>query len=278
MLEAVKQTSIKIYLSIGTPIRYNLPFQVMEYFSHSQDDSQIGFELVFSEDSIEVLLLKSSPTHMSQFLPQKVKNELKDFFAKHDKQCNLQKARNYALGRWAGFELIERALGLNFLTESKIINSVNANSLGKPFIFHSDSITPYCISIAHSHYSALSGFSKHKQIGVDLELQEPRSDSFLDLLLTPYEKLFVENNEARRDELLNAFWVGKEAVSKAVGRGLQIPLMHFEIELELEGLYKNKLKCRLSDPLGGGSQFWFRLFQKEIRGGQYTIGVAGLQE
>ncbi len=249
----------------------------MDILPTSQDGSRLGFELLFKDERQSVLFLNSSRGHLQKNLCSKVKKELSVFFAKHDKFCNLQKARNYSLGRWVGYELLKDLFGYEFCRASRIVNSDQESSLGKPILFHGDKQLGHSISLSHCNHTSLAGFSAVQSIGVDLEVIRFRTDSFSNLLLTANEKLLVEHNKYRRNELLNVFWVGKEAVSKVVGRGLQIPLLHFEIELNVSRLYLDKMPCRLMMENRVELFFWINFFQRRVDEDSYTIAVASEQ-
>jgi acyl transferase domain-containing protein/phosphopantetheinyl transferase len=61
----------------------------------------------------------------------------------------------------------------------------------------------------------------HEYLGVDVEQIEPRSPDFEEVAFTAYERSLLDGiGDGDRQEWVTRFWCAKEAVGKAIGRGL----------------------------------------------------------
>jgi phosphopantetheinyl transferase len=76
------------------------------------------------------------------------------------------------------------------------------------------------VSIAHTDGLAvgLAAFGPH--VGVDVERIQPRGDGFEDIAFDAAERRLLDVFGPARDEGIARFWCAKEAVAKALGRGL----------------------------------------------------------
>jgi 4'-phosphopantetheinyl transferase len=105
------------------------------------------------------------------------------------------------------------------------------NSHGKP------SVKGICFNLSHSAEFALAAFSRDFELGVDVE----GVDRNVDLQVarrffspTEVESLFALP-EAERPEGFLRIWTRKEAVIKAFGKGLALPLAGFDVTVRREG-------------------------------------------
>jgi 4'-phosphopantetheinyl transferase len=88
---------------------------------------------------------------------------------------------------------------------------------------------PACLSISHRHQMVLCALAPFK-IGVDLEAVEPRSAEFVEDFFTPAEAAVWSGlGEAQRPLWANLAWSAKEAVLKALGKGLRLDTRRVEI-------------------------------------------------
>jgi acyl transferase domain-containing protein/phosphopantetheinyl transferase len=80
------------------------------------------------------------------------------------------------------------------------------------------------LSTSHSGQLAIAIAGRcaaHEYLGVDVEQIEPRSPDFEEVAFTPQERGLLDSmGNAARQEWLTRFWCAKEAVGKAIGRGL----------------------------------------------------------
>ncbi len=88
-------------------------------------------------------------------------------------------------------------------------------------------------NLSHSDGWALLAFTRDRRIGVDVERVRPLSDrGIARRFFAPGETAALEASPP--DERPSAFfacWTRKEAVAKAVGRGLTLPLDDFEVSV-----------------------------------------------
>ena len=103
------------------------------------------------------------------------------------------------------------------------------SSTGKPGLVDDSALT---FNLSHTRIFALFGFSRQGLIGVDVEHVRSSVDilSLAKRFFTTSESMLIANADAR-DRLRYFFtaWVRKEAVVKAVGRGLSIPLSAVDV-------------------------------------------------
>jgi phosphopantetheinyl transferase len=76
------------------------------------------------------------------------------------------------------------------------------------------------VSISHTQglVAALAAFGH--RVGIDLERIEPRDRKFEEIAFDPQELVLLDDFGTDRDEGITRFWCAKEAVGKALGRGL----------------------------------------------------------
>ncbi len=87
-------------------------------------------------------------------------------------------------------------------------------------------------NLSHSGGMALYGLTLDREIGVDLEEMRPLDDleSMASMVFTPREIEILDSvSTAEKEEIFFRFWTRKEAVIKAVGRGLSIPLARMDV-------------------------------------------------
>jgi 4'-phosphopantetheinyl transferase len=125
--------------------------------------------------------------------------------------------------------LIRHVLGNRTSLPAHRIGLGRAGS-GKPFLL--DPALPIAFSIAHSGDLAVCAIADVPTVGIDVE---PVDRAGLDLavlqgLLSPVEQARIEDLPgASLQEALVAAWTGKEAVAKAHGGGLSLPLDRIEV-------------------------------------------------
>jgi len=105
---------------------------------------------------------------------------------------------------------------------------------GKPFLADQPEHNELRFNIAHSHELALLGFTRGRELGVDLEYIRPLKD-----LNQIAARFFSARENATLKKLPSsqkqvAFytcWTRKEAYIKAIGEGLSMPLDAFDVSL-----------------------------------------------
>jgi phosphopantetheinyl transferase len=93
---------------------------------------------------------------------------------------------------------------------------------GRPFAMHlgyAENAAMPNVSVSHADgiMAALASFAPH--VGIDLEKIEPREASFEAIAFDEMERAMLDSFEDRA-EAVTRFWCAKEAVAKALGRGL----------------------------------------------------------
>jgi phosphopantetheinyl transferase len=80
------------------------------------------------------------------------------------------------------------------------------------------------LSVSHSGQLAIGIAGRcaaHQRLGVDVQRMEPRSQDFEAIAFAPQERSLLDSIEnSARQEWLTRFWCAKEALGKALGRGL----------------------------------------------------------
>jgi 4'-phosphopantetheinyl transferase len=104
---------------------------------------------------------------------------------------------------------------------------------GKPALQPVAGAPPISFNLTHSHARALVGVSTGRQLGIDLEMVTPNTDT----LSISRRYFFGSEREAierapspLRDSTFFRYWVAKEAVLKAEGIGLGFPLDRFRVD------------------------------------------------
>lgn len=105
------------------------------------------------------------------------------------------------------------------------------NAFGKPRLADRPSVH---FSLSHSGDQAVLAVSNQREIGIDIECVRPLDH--LDLArryFHPNEVSAIEAVKAADEQLLAFFriWTLKEAVVKAIGKGLSIPLDTFDVSI-----------------------------------------------
>lgn len=90
-------------------------------------------------------------------------------------------------------------------------------------------------NLAHSNQLALIAFSRHFEVGIDLEWIHPvpEMDEIAKNYFSPFEAAIFESlpNNLKQNAFFTC-WTRKEAFIKAVGEGLSFPLNQFEVTLK----------------------------------------------
>lgn len=117
---------------------------------------------------------------------------------------------------------------------------------GKPALAGSSHLpTGVTFSLTHSHGRALLAVASGFEVGVDLEQVRPQVDyrALAKRFFSPRERRrIIAQEEAAARRAFFRHWVGKEAVLKAGGSGLHVPL--HECELQFTGDDMAVAHCR----------------------------------
>ncbi|MEP6707251.1 MAG: 4'-phosphopantetheinyl transferase superfamily protein [Pyrinomonadaceae bacterium] len=105
---------------------------------------------------------------------------------------------------------------------------------GRPALVEPDVGRGLCFNLSHSNGLALYAFTRHREIGIDIERVRPEmvNEQIAERFFAPEE---VTSLRALRSDIqLEAFfhcWTRKEAFIKAGGEGLSLPLDRFVVSL-----------------------------------------------
>jgi 4'-phosphopantetheinyl transferase len=105
---------------------------------------------------------------------------------------------------------------------------------GRPTLRHHNVVNEFCFNVSHSRGLALYGFTRNRQIGIDVEWirSEMASEQIAERFFAPQEVATLR--ALASDIQLEAFfncWTRKEAFIKAGGEGLSLPLDRFAVSL-----------------------------------------------
>jgi 4'-phosphopantetheinyl transferase len=103
---------------------------------------------------------------------------------------------------------------------------------GKPHLAPELRDRRICFNLSHAHDRALIAVAHGRELGVDLELVRPIADLPLIARRSFSARVNAELRSLGADEALRGFfscWTRKEAVQKAIGRGLGASLDHFDV-------------------------------------------------
>ena len=109
--------------------------------------------------------------------------------------------------------------------------SFGLTKYGKPFL---DEPSDLRFNVSHANGLALLGFTRRREIGVDVERIQPQLDTWklAERFFSDHERSTLEN--LRGEQLQSAFfrcWSRKEAYIKARGEGLSLPLSQFDVSI-----------------------------------------------
>lgn len=105
------------------------------------------------------------------------------------------------------------------------------NAYGKPSLRSAE----IEFNLSHSGHIALCAFSKHSQIGVDVEFmrKDVNPKELAGQFFSPYEaKSVQQKNSSDQLDMFYRCWTRKEAFVKAHGEGLSIPLDSFSVSID----------------------------------------------
>lgn len=170
-----------------------------------------------SEENHNDLLRKYLP-----ILPQSYREKIIRFRNWKDAQLSL-------LGRL----LLEHGIKTKF-PEYSDISEIGYTSFNKPYFKHHN----LKFNISHSKDMAICVLSDGADMGIDIEEVAPVNINDFKHYMTPFEWQEVVSSPKKEDAFYK-YWTKKEAVIKADGRGLSIPLKSFEVKEEVAYVEEN---------------------------------------
>lgn len=105
---------------------------------------------------------------------------------------------------------------------------------GKPFLLNNDSEIQF--NLSHSEDFAVYALTKQKEIGVDIQKIEKKfQEGIAKRFFSEREyTAIMELSEPERPKAFYRLWACKEALIKAAGEGLYVPLGNFAVSLQEE--------------------------------------------
>lgn len=160
-----------------------------------------------------------------------------DFFASLLSQSEHEKIIKYKQHQMRNMSTIARG-ALRFILASYLRTSprevsFDYNANGKPLLSEKYSETIH-FNIAHSEECLVLGFTRDSELGIDVEkiIDLTDSEAIARNYFTPEEREDLQ--KVPKGERLRAFyncWTRKEAILKAIGKGLSQPLNTFRVSL-----------------------------------------------
>jgi len=117
--------------------------------------------------------------------------------------------------------------------QPEALEFVTTGDAGKPALANSSAAGTFCFNLSHSKERALLAVTLVQDIGVDIECQRQQVDmlgiSSSYFFGSEYEAI-LSAPESARAAVFYKYWTAKEAVIKAEGIGLGLPLNRFEVK------------------------------------------------
>lgn len=139
-----------------------------------------------------------------------------------------RRREEWLLGRWTAKRLLTAAVPA--LAGMLPIKWTIANEAdGQPYVLIGNQRLAGCLSISHRGGQAVCAWTSAQGVGlgIDLERIEPRSLAFVRDYFTAAEQALIAGAARERDAVL--VWSVKEAMLKALGRGLRLDTRAVEV-------------------------------------------------
>ena len=131
---------------------------------------------------------------------------------------------DWRLGRWTAKRALAACLDLSADFRSLAEMEIRPASSGAPEVFLAGQRADVTISLSHSAGIAICAVAvSGAELGCDLEVVEPRSDTFVaDYFTVEEQELIRLVNPADQSRLVTLLWSSKESALKALGEGLRL--------------------------------------------------------
>jgi len=205
-----------------------------------------------------------------------------------------KRRRDWLLGRWTAKKLVQRYLEETRGERSALAELyIGTDPDGAPYAARCEGEggwgdlferLPVSLSISHSHGVAFCGLieraglgmhfpaARSPSLGCDIELVEPREMCFVKSFFTEKEIAMLYAAIERTDLFATAIWSGKEAVLKALRRGLRLDVRCIACLLEAAPTlptqewrpFQIDLDEQLSAQFPGAWSGWWRLHGQHV--------------
>ena len=140
---------------------------------------------------------------------------------------------DWRLGRWTAKQAVALLLNMPARRDALAGIEIRQASSGAPEVFFASQPSPVTISLSHREGAAVCAVAPSSiALGCDLEVIEPRSDTFVTDYFTPEEQALVARRPAsERLRLLALLWSGKESALKALHAGLGLDTRSVIVDL-----------------------------------------------
>lgn len=166
--------------------------------------------------------LPSIYRHMSYYIETSFSSAEKEYLLRI---TNPKRRASSIAGRFAVRLALEKIDKSWLSSQDFVFPEILNNNLGKPYLTKHNDIN---ISIAHSGSLAVAVVSS-QYIGIDIEKNEARPESFIRMYFQNSEQNWINNKNINRNQRINCLWTRKEAVSKLLGVGGTIPFKHIKV-------------------------------------------------
>jgi 4'-phosphopantetheinyl transferase len=143
-----------------------------------------------------------------------------------------KRKREWLLGRFTAKKILAECIAdFNNINLSDM--TVENEPEGAPYVVFAGRRLNLSLSISHRDQFAFCGLilEEGSSIGVDIEKIEPRSPVFVGDYFTEIEQQIVhETPREMRDKIITLIWSAKEAILKALGKGLRMDTNKVEID------------------------------------------------
>jgi 4'-phosphopantetheinyl transferase len=144
----------------------------------------------------------------------------------------------YVTRRWTTKQAIASVLDLDRVSHAALARiEIRHRESGAPYVQLDGSTAPVDVSMSDRSGWAVClvgppGTMASGTVGVDLEVVEPRTPTFVADYFTPAERAYVAARPAERhDELANLIWSAKEAALKVRQVGLRVDTRTVDVDL-----------------------------------------------
>lgn len=97
---------------------------------------------------------------------------------------------------------------------------------GKPYLNDSANSANISFNLSHSRDSVVFAFGKNREVGIDIEYIRPipRADRIIERFFSEDERaLYNQAPDQEKVDIFFKLWCGREAYSKAIGSGINLP-------------------------------------------------------